>query len=87
MANEITGNEPGDVSSSNQCVADEAVADPVAVVLMLQQENGNRGQKDSRVNRPLLKHAEIKEKVLRRILEESLDQAVSPTRPSLKIVK
>ncbi len=58
----------------------------VAVVLMLQQEAGNRQPQDSCVSRSLAQ-AEIKERVLRRMLEASLDRPVPTNRPNLKIVK
>ncbi|MGD8619036.1 MAG: hypothetical protein PVH54_07565 [Gammaproteobacteria bacterium] len=64
---------------------DETADDPVAVVLMLQQEAGN-GQQDNRLSRPL-KQAEIKERVLRRMLDNSLEHTVPARKPHLKIVK
>jgi hypothetical protein len=66
--------------------ADEAAADPVAVVLMLQQEANNLQPEDSRMSAPL-KHAAIKERVLRRMLENSLEPADHTRKPDLKIVK
>jgi len=66
--------------------ADDVVADPVAVVLMLQREAGN-GQREDRLFSAPLKQAEIREKVLRRMLENSLEPAVRGKRPNLTIVK
>ena len=75
MTNEIKNNDS----------KDETADDPVAVVLMLQQEAGNR-QQDNHISRPL-KQAEIKERVLRRMLENSLEHTVPARKPHLKIVK
>jgi len=80
MTNDIKNND------STDAAANEAVADPVAVVLMLHQEAGNRQQDDYRLSRPL-KQAEIKERVLRRMLENSLERTVPERKPHLKVIK
>jgi hypothetical protein len=86
MTNDIKSDESTDPAAMKIQLLDETPADPVAVVLMLQQEAGNLQQEDWRKSTPL-KQAEIKERVLRRMLENSLDCPVPARRPHLKIVK
>jgi len=86
MTNDIKSNDPTDAAAMKRHSLDESTADPVAVVLMLQQEAGNRQQEDKRISRPM-KQAEIKERVLRRMLENSLEPSIPPRKPHLKIVK
>jgi hypothetical protein len=88
MTNDIKTDGSSDPAAKKEQLSDDVVADPVAVVLMLQQEAGNNRQhEDNRLSVPL-KQAVIKEKVLRRMLENSLESA-APTgkRPTLKIIK
>jgi hypothetical protein len=86
MTNEIKTDDSSDPAAITKQLTDDVVADPVAVVLMLQQEAGNRQHEDNRLSEPL-KQAAIKEKVLRRMLENSLESAAPGKRPNLKIVK
>jgi len=86
MTNDITSDEFGGSASRNKQLPDEVPGDPVAVVLMLQREAGNQQQENQRISRPL-KHAEIKEKVLRRMLENSLEHSFPARKPNLKIIK
>lgn len=86
MANDITTDTTNGKAAMDTSVPDDLTADPVAVVLMLQQEAGNRQPQDSRLSASL-EQAEIKERVLRRMLEASLDRPTPAKRPSLKIVK
>ena len=74
------------ITDSIDSAANDAAADPVAVVLMLHQEAGNRQQDDYRVS-GTLKQAEIKERVLRRMLEKSLERWVPAGKPHLKLIK
>jgi hypothetical protein len=85
MTNDITSDEFGEAAGMKKQLPDEAPADPVAVVLMLQQEAGNL-QDHQRISTPL-KQAEIKERVLRRVLENSLECITPAKRRHLKIVK
>ena len=87
MTNDIkTDESSGPAAITTKQLADEVVADPVAVVLMLQQEAGNRQHEDSRLSAPI-KQAAIKERVLRRMLENILEPAAPAKRPDLKLVK
>lgn len=86
MANDITNDTATGEAAMGKPVPDDVAADPVAVVLMLQQEAGNRQPQDCGISRSL-ELAEIKEHVLRRMLEASLDCPVPANRPDLKIVK
>jgi len=87
MTDDITTDEFTDAAPAKTKPLDESAADPVAVVLMLQQEAGYRHQEDHRKSSPL-KQAEIKERVLRRMLENSLEHTVpAARRPHLKIIK
>ncbi|MGD8630540.1 MAG: hypothetical protein PVG72_07375 [Gammaproteobacteria bacterium] len=86
MTNDIKTHGSSDPAAQNNQLPDDVVADPVAVVLMLQQEAGHRQREDKRLSVPL-KQAALKEKVLRRMLENSLESAATGKRPNLKIVK
>ena len=86
MTNDIETGDSSDPEAITKQLADDVAADPVAVVLMLQQEAGNGRREANRLNAPL-KQAAIKEKVLRRMLENSLESAAPGKRPNLKIVK
>ena len=86
MTNELTNDTATGKAAMAKPVPDDALADPVAVVLMLLQEAGNRQPQDSNISTSLEK-AEVKERVLRRMLEASLDRPTPAKRPSLKIVK
>ncbi len=86
MTNDFTSDEFEAAAAMNKQLPDETPADPVAVVLMLQKEAGNTYQEHTRISKPL-KHAEIKERVLRRMLESSLECPIPAKRPQLKIVK
>jgi hypothetical protein len=86
MTNDIKADESSARPPGIKRVSEDAPADPVAVVLMLQQEAGNTHMEASRKSTPL-KQAEIKERVLRRMLENSLESTASASRPHLKIVK
>lgn len=86
MTNDIKFDGSSDPADIKKQLSDDGVADPVAVVLMLQQEAGNRQHEDNRLSVPL-KQAAIKEKLLRRMLENSLESAAPGKRPNLKIVK
>ena len=78
--------DSSDLAAGTKQPADDAVADPVVVVLMLQREAGN-GQRDDRHFSAPLKQAEIRERVLRRMLENSLEPVSRGKRPNLTIVK
>ena len=86
MTNDIKSDGSTDAAAQKNHAMDEAAADPVAVVLLLHREAGNRQQEDNRISRPL-KQAEIKERVLRRMLENSLERSVPAGKPHLKIIK
>jgi hypothetical protein len=88
MTNDIKPDDSNAPPAITKPRTDDVVADPVAVVLMLQQEAGNRQQENNRLSAPL-KQAAIKEKVLRRMLENSLESAAPAPgkKPDLKIVK
>jgi hypothetical protein len=86
MTDDFTSDEFEARTAMNKQLPDETPADPVAVVLMLQQEAGNTQHEHPRISMPL-KHAEIKERVLRRMLENSLECPIPAKRPRLKIVK
>ncbi len=86
MTNDFTSDEFEVGTAMNKQLPDETPADPVAVVLMLQQEAGNTQQEHPHISIPL-KHAEIKERVLRRMLENSLAPETPGKRPNLTIVK
>ena len=86
MTSDITNGEFDDVAGIKKQLPDETLADPVAVVMLLQQEAGNQQQEHQRNSMPL-KQAEIKERVLRRMLENSLECAAPARKPHLKIVK
>jgi len=86
MENDSNTEDSGTPAAITNKLADDAAADPVAVVLMLQQEAGNRQPEDNPLSAPL-KQAAIKERVLRRMLENSLEPAPPAKRPNLKIVK
>ena len=86
MTSDITNDEFGDAADMKKQLPDEMPDDPVAVVLLLQQEAGNLRQEHQRISTPL-KQAEIKERVLRRILENSLECSAPPRKPHLKILK
>jgi len=86
MTDSSKTDDSSDLAAGTKQPADDAVADPVAVVLMLQQEAGNTQRKDRHFSAPL-KQAEIRERVLRRMLENSLEPAVRGKRPNLTIVK
>lgn len=85
MTNDISNDEFGDAAGMKKQIPDEMPADPVAVVLLLQQEAGSLQQQQR--NSTPLKQAEIKERVLRRMLESSLERTVPERKPHLKIVK
>jgi hypothetical protein len=86
MTDDNKTNDSKEPAARAKQLADDAVADPVAVILMLQQEAGNRQHEDRLFSAPL-KQAAIKERVLRRMLENSLEPAVQGKRPNLTIVK
>jgi hypothetical protein len=86
MTDDSKTDDSNDPAAKARHLVDDAVADPVAVVLMLQQEAGNRQHEDKLFSAPL-KQAAIKERVLRRMLENSLEPAVQGKRPNLTIVK
>jgi len=86
MTNDITNDVTTGKAVTDKPVPDDAVADPVAVVLMLQQEVGSRQLQNSDIS-ALLEQAEIRERVLRRMLEAGLDRPVPAKRPHLTIVK
>lgn len=86
MTNDIKNDEFADVAGIKQQLPDETPADPVAVVLLLQQEAGNV-QQEHQLNSMPLKQAEIRERLLRRMLENSLECAAPARKSHLKIVK
>lgn len=86
MTSDITSDEFANAAGIKKQLPDESPADPVAVVLRLQQEAGNLQQEHKRNSMPL-KQAVIKERVLRRMLENSLEYAAPARKPQLKIVK
>ena len=86
MENDSNTEDSGTPAAITNQLADDAAADPVAVVLMLQQEAGKRQPEDNPLSAPL-KKAAIKDRVLRRMLENSLEPALPAKRPNLKIVK
>jgi len=86
MKNDTTTDVTTGKTAMDTPVPDDATADPVAVVLMLHQEAGNRQQHDSVISASL-EQAVIKERVLRRMLEASLDRPIPAKRPQLEIVK
>jgi len=86
MKNDITPDDPADMAVTKKLSPDEAMADPVAVVLLLQREAGHRQQRDMHSSKPL-RQVKIRERVLRRMLETSLENTGSVKKPRLKIVK
>ena len=87
MTNDSKNEDTGAPAAITNPLTDDAVADPVAVVLMLQREAGDRQHEPDHFSAPL-KEAAIKERVLRRMLENSLEPEAPPgKRPNLTIVK
>jgi len=86
MKNDLSNDTSTGKEARGKPVPDDVAADPVAVVLMLQQEAETSQAQDSIVARSF-EQAEIKERVLRRILEASLDRSFPDNRPNLKIIK
>jgi len=86
MKNDITIDQPADMTAMNKPSQDESMADPVAVVLMLQREAGFKPPEYKPSSAPL-RQAKIKERVLRRMLDNSLVSAGATRKPHLKLVK
>ena len=86
MKNDISNDTSTGKEARGKPAPDDVAADPFAVVLMLQQEAETMQAEDGGVARAF-EQAEIKERVLRRILEASLDRPFPDNRPNLKIIK
>ena len=87
MKNDITPNDPADMAVTKNQPPDDTPADPVAVVLMLQREAGHSQRYDKRPSSNPLRQVRIRERVLRRMLETSLEGPGPAKKPSLKVVK
>jgi hypothetical protein len=87
MAHDDTKNGSGGADIMAKQRLDELATEPPDGVLVLLREVANRQRDGNHTSRPVIRQAEIRERVLRRVLENSLDSAAPVRSPHLKIIK
>jgi hypothetical protein len=87
MAHDDTKNGSCDADIMEKQRVDASTADPVDGVLVLLREAANRRQDGKNATASVIRQAEVKERVLRRMLENSLESEAPVSKPQLKIIK